>query len=120
MLLATGMAVCAALGFGGMMMVLEGRTPPAQPRERSGVAQKQAPSTRCELTFPTRICTAYPQFSGIDERNVYVDDYQGSGANEAKCLDRARGFYDWCKFDRVVTARFYSNGAVVGVQSWPK
>lgn len=131
---AAGIVLCLAIGFVGTIMMIDERTPPAQPRERVVVVQdaitvpqatkttaSQQPSgTRCELTFPVRGCPAHPQFMGVDERNVYVDDYQGSGSNEARCLQRAREYYEFCKFDRAVTAKFYSNGVAVAVQSWPR
>jgi hypothetical protein len=113
--LGVALLFCLGLGFIATLYLLSERV------ERPNSEERLAPvQTRCELTFPVRACPAQPNFSGINQRNVYHDDFEGSGSDERRCLARAREFYVWCKFDFPVTARFYRGEREVATDRWPK
>lgn len=116
---ATMIIIFFGVGFAGTLYFwIEPQVPNLVDLRPSGV--EPSSSTRCEITFPVRACSAQPGFGGINERNVYIDDYQGSGSNQRKCLERARGFYEWCKFEKPVTARYLLGNREAAIETWPR
>ena len=109
--------VCVALGFVGTSMLLD--------RPVSNIGSGRPPKsgdagTRCELRFPLAICPTHPSLPGISTDSILVDNYEGSGSNSARCIQRAREYFAFCGFQQPVVARFYRGGQVVESGSWPQ
>jgi hypothetical protein len=71
------------------------------------------PTTECRIDLPS--CPNYPSVVGLNFR----DDWQGASSNQARCMQRAKDYYDWCATSDPVTARYLSGGAVVQQTTYP-
>jgi hypothetical protein len=63
------------------------------------------------------VCTNYPNFVG-----VILDDHQGSGTNESRCLTRASDYANWCNNPRgaETRAKFIRTNGSVATRSYVK
>ncbi len=68
--------------------------------------RRDAP-TRCQITIPAGGCPRSPETAG-----VFNDDAENAGADDARCLRRAKDWYGWCGGSAPVTARFYAGPSV--------
>ena len=82
-------------------------------------AQTPAGATTCELTFAVAECPAHPTL-GFTRRKVIVDDFDGAGSSQQRCLRRANEYHFWCKSVSAITATFLKGGKVVASEKYPK
>jgi hypothetical protein len=69
--------------------------------------------TECHVDVPS--CPNFPDVEGYD----IIDDYEGSGSDQGRCLQRAQDYYDWCASEAPVNARFLIDGSVVAESTYP-
>jgi hypothetical protein len=68
----------------------------------------EPPKTRCEIDLGEEACPGDPSFT-----NAVDDNFENAGSDEARCLERAAEYFDWCGKTKSVTARFYSDEKLV-------
>jgi hypothetical protein len=71
------------------------------------IERAQSPS-HCQVTFPAEGCRRHP----LGLTSVINDEAENSGADETRCLRRARDFYYYCDATQPMTARYFEGANV--------
>lgn len=78
---------------------------PSSPEHVAALMAAGAP--RCEIEIGPERCPGMPTFEPAKTQLVFNDDWDGSGRNLDRCLQRAGEFASACKSTSPVTARYF-------------